>query len=249
MPRSAIARAQAAPGRPRWIFYVGNRFACPCCGGRFRALRPLPGRQNAQCPRCGSYERHRVLALYLRNQILSNAASLKVLHFAPERFLEKQLTSTRGLQYLTADIEEGRAMMHIDITDIPLPSGSFDLVLCSHVLEHVPDDATAMKELCRMLKPSGRAILQHPIDYGRAKTYEDSTIDSAEARERAFTHPGHVRVYGRDFKQRLEAAGFAVEVLSYPRQVGSATAERYRLQTPWDTVYNGSDLYMCMKQG
>ena len=117
-----------------------------------------------------------------------------------------------SLRYVTADLSSARAGIKTDIMAIPCKSNSFDVVLCNHVLEHVADDQKAMRELFRVLAPGGWAILQSPIDTERAKTFEDPTIVSPRDRERAFGQHNHLRLYGRDYKERLEKAGFAVKV-------------------------------------
>jgi ubiquinone/menaquinone biosynthesis C-methylase UbiE len=98
------------------------------------------------------------------------------------------------------------------LTAIQYPDNSFDAIYCSHVLEHIPDDRAAMRELFRVLKPGGWAILQVPLDSTRETTYEDPSITSFEARERAYWQADHVRLYGRDYTAKLESTGFRVRV-------------------------------------
>jgi SAM-dependent methyltransferase len=103
----------------------------------------------------------------------------------------------------------------VDITDMNCyPSGSFDLIVCSHVLEHVPDDAKAIRELNRVLAPNGSAILMVPILLGLQQTDEDPSVTDVNERWRRFGQDDHVRMYARnDFLQRLQAGGFEVESL------------------------------------
>ena len=138
----------------RSLFYLGNNFVCPVCNGHFRKFLPygLNPRPNAQCPRCGSLERHRLIWLYLQEKTNFFTAKLKVLHFAPERCFKNKFKSMPNLDYITADLDSPFADRKIDITDIPFEDETFDCVLCSHVLEHVLDDKKAIQEIYRILR-------------------------------------------------------------------------------------------------
>jgi SAM-dependent methyltransferase len=240
------ARAvQAIEGR---VLYAGNRFSCPCCGGSFRKLKPHGARPNASCPGCGSLERHRLLWLYLTERRDLFRQGTTVLHFAPEPALREALSSMRGVRYTGADLIPGPDVVQLDITAIELEDASVDIVLCNHVLEHVADDRKAMRELWRVLRQGGRAIMQHPVDYGRAETYEDWSIVSSEGRLRAFGQEDHVRVYGRDFKHRLEEAGFRVQIDRYLDRVDEKRIERHALRARVDTgSLRAEDVYVCTK--
>jgi SAM-dependent methyltransferase len=109
-------------------------------------------------------------------------------------------------RYVTADLRDGLDLK-LDIEDIDLPDESFDIVVCSHVLEHVNDRA-ALSELHRILRPSGRLILMVPIIEGSDTTYENPAITSWRDRKLHFGGGTHVRHYGRDFRDRVRAAGF-----------------------------------------
>lgn len=128
----------------------------------------------------------------------------------------------------------------MDLTMTPWRDASFDAILCNHVLEHIPDDRQAMRELFRVLRPGGWAILQVPMDTRRATTFEDPTIVSPKARERAFGQADHVRIYGLDYKARLESVGFVVSVDPFVRELPVAVRTRFAL-TPEE------DVYFCVK--
>ena len=140
---------------------TGDCVTCPCCGNRTASFLPfgLAQRPSAKCPSCGSKKRHRLLWLFLREQTEFFTARLRVLHFAPERCFRKRFQKLPNLDYVTADLAPEKVKLVIDITSIPASAGSFDAILCSHVLEHVSDDRQAMRELYRVLKPGGWAAV------------------------------------------------------------------------------------------
>jgi SAM-dependent methyltransferase len=214
---------------------------CPLCGGGFAAFVPAGEREGAMCPGCSSRERHRALWLLMseRPELLAQAGSL--LHFAPEACLRDRLADVAGLRYITGDLDPQRADLPLDLTDLKLPDASFGAVLCSHVLEHVPDDRRAMRELHRILRPGGWAIVMVPLDTRRAATYEDPSITDAEGRLREFRQADHVRLYAPDIAGRLRDAGFEVEEVPVAERVGPESAHRHGL-LPSDHVF------LCRKE-
>lgn len=210
MLKRALLRVRAAGlqwwrGRP----YRGTGRYCPLCRRESGGFAPAGvTRRPARCIHCGSLERHRFLWKYLEGQTDLLASGYRVLHFAPEPCLARRLAAVPGLDYVTADLEAGRAQVQVDITAIPYPDGHFDVILCSHVLEHVPDDRRALSELARVLEPAGWALLVVPLADG--PTVEDPEETDPAERLRRFGQEDHVRIYGSDFPARLEAAGFAV---------------------------------------
>ena len=135
-----------------------------------------------------------------------------------------------NLDYLTSDLESPLADVKADICNLPFEDNSFEVIFCNHVLEHIPDDAKAMSELFRVLKPGGWGILQVPISYQREVTYEDPTVVSKEERKEKFGQYDHVRVYGLDYYKRLENTGFIVEKIDYTKQISLADVEKYCLE-------------------
>jgi SAM-dependent methyltransferase len=175
---------------------------------------------------------------------------MSVLHFAPEPVLARRLSAFENVSYLSADLDPDVAMVAADITDLPFDDSTFDLILCSHVLEHVPQDGAAMREMLRVLRPGATALLMHPVDYGRGETYEDWSLTSREERQRAFLQDDHVRLYGRDLADRLTAAGFEVEMSRYLDQFSEDAARRYGLVSPSRIpTLRGDDIYICRRPG
>jgi len=164
-------------------------------------------RMDVKCPRCNSAERHRLFKLWLdANTAL--IAQAEVLHFAPERGLER-LIRPMANRYTSADLAPGRADLALNIERIDMPDASFDVVVCSHVLEHV-DDAKALAELYRVLRPSGLCLIMAPVVEGWSRTYENAAIGTPRERTLHFGQHDHVRIYGADIRDRIRAAGFAL---------------------------------------
>lgn len=209
----------------------GPYFECPCCGERAKEFLPhgVKVRENAKCPTCGSLERHRLQWLFLKDQTNLFKDQLSVLHFAPEAGLQKHLKALPNLDHKSADLGSKRADEHFDICAIPYPDNTFDVILCSHVLEHVPEDRKAMAELFRVMKPGGWGLIDVPRDHKRAETFEDWSVTSDADRERVFGQRDHVRIYGKDYFDRLRAVGFEVTSHYYGRTLLPAQIEKYRL--------------------
>jgi SAM-dependent methyltransferase len=221
----------------------GGAVHCPLCSATFDRWMLSPGNRTSQmCWSCHSYPRHRALWMFMDThpELLANVRSL--LHFAPERSLRRKLEQLSELRYETADIRRGRANLQLDITDMrsELGSSSFDAILCSHVLEHVDDDRAAMREMHRVLKPGGWAIVMVPIDFEREHTYEDASIVKPADRERAFWQNDHVRLYALDVANRLEDVGFSVDRLPWTAEIEPAAATRFGLS-------EADQIFLCVK--
>jgi SAM-dependent methyltransferase len=183
---------------------------CPICDyhGPFLSVGSPP-RRNARCPSCDSRERHRLAYLLYREIGLFEDKSLRILHFAPEKFMARLMRQHAG--YVTADakmsdVERPRA----DMQALADKAESFDVVIAHHVLEHVASDFKALEEVYRVLKPGGRAILSVPINWSRAETFETDAFRTVSEKTAAFGAADHVRYYGRDFPGRIAQCGFAV---------------------------------------
>lgn len=217
---------------------------CPVCkrsSRKFRSFGRAARRDEAKCIHCGSLERHRFVWLYFENETdLFDGRPKSVLHVAPERCLEPLLKRRLGASYVTADIDDPHASVRMDITNIEYPDDSFDVIYCSHVLEHIPDDVKAMRELRRVLKPDGWAILLVPT-VGE-ENYEDYSITDPAERLEHFGLEDHVRQYGRTgFVRRLESAGFTVEVTEVADRYDERQAIRMGLRG------HVGEIYRCTK--
>ena len=200
------------------ILMYGNKFTDPIDGNTFRAFLPYGYnkiRNNVLSPSTYSLERHRLLWLYLKNETSFFKAKLKVLHFAPESALMNQFKKLKNLSYDTIDLNSPIADIKADICDLPFLDNSYDFILCNHVLEHIVDDNKAIRELYRVLKKNGLGIFQVPIDYNRDTTFEDFSVTNKKERNKLFGQYDHVRIYGLDFFDRLQKAGFSVERCEY----------------------------------
>jgi SAM-dependent methyltransferase len=205
------------------VFYAGNKVECPICKKHYKKFLPygrINPRANALCPNCLSLERHRLIWVYLQEKTNFFSEKLNVLHIAPEPCFMKRFEKQHGDNYITADIESPLAKVKMDIHQIPFPENRFDVVLCNHVLEHVADDIKAMREIHRVLKPRGYAILQVPFFAPVPEvTFEDNTITDPRAREKAFGQDDHVRMFGKDYAKRIDRSGLKAEASKFASEL------------------------------
>ncbi len=186
-------------------------------------------RKNALCPGTLSLERHRLLWLYLDRETNFLSSNLKVLHVAPEQVFYKKFKKLKNWEYFTFDLNSPIADIKGDLTSTNFKDESFDLIICNHVLEHIEDDKSALNEIYRILKYNGISILQVPMNVKRKNTFEDSSIKSKNQREKYFGQYDHVREYGLDFKDRVEEAGFEVEMINYSTKISQDLVIKYGL--------------------
>ncbi|MCX7869105.1 MAG: class I SAM-dependent methyltransferase [Terrimicrobiaceae bacterium] len=223
---------QAARAKARLLRRLaGDAVECNVCGWKGCAFTSDSWHEGTICPNCRSQVRHRMLAAALDGHSLlpgleeaSLLAGRRVLHFAPERQLRERFARAAA-QYLTADFARGDCDLQLDISNMRQISGAaFDTLIACDVLEHVPDDRAALREIARVLSPQGIAILTVPQKDPPATTDEDPSVTSEAGREARFGQKDHVRMYGVDFVSRLEEAVFAVTTLTgqdFPPRVGA----------------------------
>ncbi len=200
---------------------AGSAVQCNVCDWEGAAFTDDCWHPGTICPNCGSQVRHRLLVaafdghsdiIGLDEQTLFHGKSL--LHFAPERQLRDRLRRAT-LQHLTADFDRGDCDLRLDISRMPeVRDASFDVVMACDVLEHVPDDRAAFREIHRVLRAGGMTILSVPQKDPPSSTDEDLSVTDEAEREKRFGQRDHVRMYGDDFLQRLEEAGFQVQILT-----------------------------------
>ena len=210
----------------RWK-YRGKRFYCPVCDSHVSRFLPhgLKVRQDAMCPICESMERHRLYRLYYKEKTKLTSSAFSMLHFAPEMGLEERFSRLPHLRRVSSDLLSRYVDVKSDILQLPFRDGSFDIVHCSHVLEHVSDDRLALRELRRVLRPGGWGLIQVPI-WSTGSTEEDPTVTDPRERQKLYGQHDHVRLYGRDFLDRIEQAGFRVSVVSAEAILGPGSLRR-----------------------
>jgi SAM-dependent methyltransferase len=219
----------------RLLVHRGNKYKCPFCNYSSKDLSviglDLPvliekqviggGKRHGGCYNCGSTDRERLIYVYIKEKIniLNDCKDMKVLHVASEKNLTNFLLKLDFQQYVCGDLftkgySYPQHVQNMSILNIPYDDNTFDLIICNHVLEHIQTDLLAMKELLRVLKKGGQAILQVPISKNNLKTFEDFSIADPEQREKVFGQFDHIRIYGQDYTQRLQESGFKVNRIS-----------------------------------
>lgn len=226
--------ARSILGAINRVVYRGNAYECPLCGSHLRAFLPLPDHFKTtlhiagmnfsesdfetlnvsayQCPVCRCSDRDRLVTLYLLHIRCQQKTAQRMLHFAPEPALSAYLRKQKAYHYTTADLTMPHANLQLDITHMTqVADHSVDCFICSHVLEHIPDDRQALAELFRILRPAGWGVVMSPILPSLNGSYEDDRVTSEAGRLTHFGQADHVRVYGKtDFIARLRNTGFHV---------------------------------------
>jgi SAM-dependent methyltransferase len=245
LPRPLLIRLSYPFKKMAPLIYAGNNVECPVCEKSYRKFlsygSDVAHREGVLCPGDLTLERHRLMWLYLRDfSDFFTKPDTKVLHIAPEQCFHAKFKAQKNLEYLTGDLESPIADIHFDLHKIPLEDERFDVVFCNHVMEHVDDPLVCMKELHRVIKTGGWAIMQVPQDFNRDETYEDASITSPEDREKHFWQKDHVRLFGKNYPDYLRKAGFEVEEFLPKEKLGEELVKRYRLQM-------GEVLYIARK--
>ncbi|MEM9186435.1 MAG: methyltransferase domain-containing protein [Planctomycetota bacterium] len=228
------------------LMYRGGGRFCPICAGRFSSFAPYGAagtakRPDARCPRCFTLERHRLVFRFFEEKTdLHDGRPKRLLHVAPEESLESLFRRAVGDGYHSGDLFHPRAMEKMDICDIRHDDNTFDVIYCSHVLEHVPDDRRAIAEFLRVLKPGGWAILNVPIMGD--KTFEDPEVTDPKERLRVFGQSDHVRRCGPDYPDRIREVGFDVRVYKPKDIVSESDLTRLGVSTK-----HAGDVYYCTK--
>lgn len=223
---------------------------CPICKQEVRLFVPagVKLRRNAQCPVCKTLERHRFIWLYLeRFTDVFTPSPKSVLHFAPEKGFYDKFKSIEEIDYTPVDFnpDHPRSIRAVDIQTIPFEDNRFDVIMCNHVLEHIPDDKKAISELFRVLKPGGTAYICVPMKRGLETTYEDPSHDTPELRELYYGQDDHLRWYGSDFAELLKA--FSVKAISPSDVFTDKEVEEYALLRN-EALFADDILFVCTKE-
>ncbi|MEY8847827.1 class I SAM-dependent methyltransferase [Psychroserpens sp. XS_ASV72] len=235
IPRPLLIRLSYI-AKPVLVFFLkGKKYTDPIDGKQFKSFLSYgygQQRPNVLSPSTLSLERHRLLWLYLKREtdfFTNTKQCRKVLHFAPEQCFLKRFKALDHIDYTTTDLNSPIADVKADICNLPFSDNSYDVIFCNHVLEHIPDDTKAMQELYRVLKPGGFGIFQIPQDLTREQTFEDNSITDRKARAEIFGQYDHVRVYGRDYFDKLRSIGFKVDEVDYTSQLSEEEIDTFRL--------------------
>ena len=214
------------------LIFIGSKFTDPINGKQYSHFLSYGYnnlRTNALCPGTLSLERHRLLWLYLNSNSNIESQFLNVLHVAPEQVFFRKFKNFKNWTYTTTDLNSPLADIKADLCNLPFKDETYDLILCNHVLEHIIDDIKAMKEIYRVLKKGGKAILQVPLDMEKEKSYEDHTIINPKDRSKHFGQYDHVRIYGMDFFNRLSNIGFKCEKIDLTSKLSDRDVIKYGL--------------------
>ncbi len=210
---------------------IDDDYYCPICDKSVSRFLPYNNRRNAKCPYCNSLERHRLIWLFFNQRTNLFDDKVKMLHIAPEPIFAEKFLENKNIDYITGDINITNKYVKekIDIQKIQYANDTFDIIYCSHVLEHVPNDLMAMRELRRVLKPEGWAVLQVPINDNLVETLEKDEYNTPELRTKYYGQYDHLRLYGRDYIGKLKSVGFKVEKIDYNSIIGESLVRRYGL--------------------
>lgn len=217
---------------------------CPICENKFKLFLPtgVRVRFNAVCPYCGSLERHRMYWMQWKNVNLLDNKKMKILHFAPERCFLDKIKKMDYVEYYPVDIDPKVYGIKdkVDITDIQYEDNIFDVIICNHVLEHIPDERKALSELKRVLKTEGIAFLSVPLRESMEVTLEEEKYNTPELREKYYGQADHVRAYGRDYINHLKLAGFDAKKFLVSESYTVEEIEKYGLK-------KNESMYICRK--
>ena len=237
------------------IIYFGFKHKCIICSSNVRIMKPggikheifeknkiieAGYRENCVCPVCYSKDRKRLVYYYIKNFTDILTSKNTVLHFAPEYEIKELIKKNSNCEYYDGDINKEKATYVIDMTDINFQNDTFDYIICNQVLEHIVEEKKAISELKRVIKPNGKIIITVPICISNEKTYEDLSITDPIGRLENFCQENHVRLYGRDFKKRLEKYGLKVEEWKVDEHFTNKEIKKFAFQ-------EGSIIYIATK--
>ena len=225
----------------------GSGRQCPCCDREFKSFKSfgVVKRADAQCWYCGSLERHRLLWLYCDKELklFNSIKPLKILHIGPSKIFYEQFKQQKNIDYIAGDAapeDYAFPVTKMDLTEKSQIKPLCDLIFAIHVLEHIVDEAAAMQTIYELLNPGGTALIMIPMDESRLQTKEMGATLSPELRQKHFGQTDHVRVYGKDFGDRLLRHGFQIEEIRYASQLTQEELRRY-------AVFEHDIIFVCRK--
>jgi SAM-dependent methyltransferase len=222
----------------------GDQHRCPICETRFARFMRRGG--NLMCVGCRSFARHRLMVLYIQREVELLRQPARILHIAPEPGVHSVLSKAPAIDNVTLDLESGAdVQVQADARELPFGAGSFDAVLCSHVLEHIPEDVTVAHVFARVLAPGGVALIQVPVDPRLGATYETFAPTPSD-REREYGQRDHVRIYADDVEVRLARAFTTVQRVDYAATFDDA--DRWRMGLVEPSRRRGEDIYVCRRE-
>jgi SAM-dependent methyltransferase len=202
----------------------GKKVKCNICNWEGRRFFAIAGasyiRYNAICPACGSAERNRALIKYMNKRGSLDRSGLKCLEIGPFRG-SRAYFEARSCDYISIDNDSEFATRKMDVTRLEFPENSLDLIICSHVLEHVVDDIQAMREIYRALRNEGTCNIMVPFNRSKTATIEYEKPNPQD--------PLHVRHYGMDIVERMKSTGFNVMMLDLVAEASEPDVRRYGL--------------------
>jgi len=234
------------------VIWHGSNARCDICSSNIRkwCFYGSLDKKNRVCPVCYSFGRQRFIWYCIEKNIIQLKSSHKILHIAPEISLSKKIKSiVLDDYYITGDLNEKDVDLKLDITHIEQNDEIYDLIICLHVLEHVPNDKKALSELCRVLKPGGFLVLQVPLS-NNVTTYEDSSVTTSESRKRLYGQSDHLRLYGNDLGLKIESHGFHVTLLEPTKVASQEEFDYFALDLPQSSniLYDSeSKIFYCKK--
>ena len=162
------------------------------------------------CPHCSSTDRERHLRLFFdRLSIWPEFDGAAVLHMSPEPNLGSNILSRKPRRYIMGDLAPAKPeITRIDLEAIPAAAGSFDVLICNHMLEHVERPHVALAEAARVLRQGGRLVCQTPFASRLTRTFEEPQLQSPSDRLFFYGQDDHLRLYGSDIEQMICDAGF-----------------------------------------
>ncbi|MBI4882972.1 MAG: class I SAM-dependent methyltransferase [Actinobacteria bacterium] len=185
----------------------GGPKRCNICGWSGETFLGVAHVESAICPVCSSSGRDRFLLWCAGRDDAVTLRSTRVLETSPRLGADYRAMMRHHFKYRASDYDQSahRGDIRIDLQRIELPDASIDLLLTPHVLEHVPDTATALAEIHRVLAPNGRMYLQVPMVRGKTSAPTEPEF-----------HADNTPVFwnfGWDLTGMLRTAGFETQVL------------------------------------